>query len=51
MRQIVKKSIEYDKLAFIYFIGLTKAFDKVDLSDVINKPRDKEITYSIIEVI
>lgn len=35
-RQIVEKAIQYGKPAFMCFIDLTKAFDRVKLIDVIN---------------
>lgn len=36
MRQIVEKTIDYGKPTFICFIDMTKAFDKVKLSNIIN---------------
>lgn len=36
MRQIAKKSIEFNKPAFIYFVNLTKAFDQGRLQSVID---------------
>ncbi|XP_048516470.1 uncharacterized protein LOC125502436 [Dendroctonus ponderosae] len=35
LRQIVEKSIEYNKPAFICFVDLTRAFDRVQLKDVL----------------
>ncbi|XP_048516481.1 uncharacterized protein LOC125502440 [Dendroctonus ponderosae] len=35
LRQMVEKSIEYNKPAFICFVDLTRAFDSVQLKDVL----------------
>lgn len=50
-RQIVEKAIEYGKLAFMCFIDLTKAFDRVKLIDVINILMRKHIPEAIIETL
>lgn len=52
LRQITEKAIEFDKPAFLCFIDLTKAFDRVQLPDVIkllHKRRLNKKTIAIIE--
>ncbi|KAH1026588.1 hypothetical protein HUJ05_000229 [Dendroctonus ponderosae] len=51
VRQIVEIAIEYGKPAFMCFIDLTKAFDRVKLFDVINILRRKHIPEAIIGTI
>ena len=43
VRQIVEKAIEYNVPAFMCFVDLRKAFDRVRLSDVINILKEKEV--------
>lgn len=50
-KQIKEKAIEYNTPAFICFIDLTKAFDKVQLSDVTNILIEKETPANIVKVI
>ena len=35
LRQIIEKAIEFNKPAFLCFVDLTKAFDRVQLKDVV----------------
>ena len=35
IRQITEKATEFNKLAFMYFVDLTQAFDRVKLEDVV----------------
>lgn len=51
VRQIIEKSIEFDKLAFMCFVDLEKAFDLVRLSDIIKILKEKEVPEDIIGAI
>lgn len=47
----MKNAIEFDKPAYTCFVDLTKAFDKVQLGDVIVELKRKGIHPKIIETI
>lgn len=51
IRQIIEKSIEFDKPAFFDFVDATQAFDKIKLEDVINIPQDNRIDLKITKLI
>lgn len=51
LRQIVGKSIEYDKPAFMCFIDMTKAFDRVSLNDVTDIMREAGIPEEIVRIV
>jgi hypothetical protein len=51
LRQVKEKSLEYNKTAYIVFIDLTKAFDRIQLEDVINVLLEKPVPPSIAKVI
>ena len=50
-RQIAETSIEYNKPAFVCFIDLTKAFDRVRLSDVLKLLKDRNLNPKTIKII
>lgn len=50
-RQVVEKVIEYGKPAYMCFIDLTKAFEKVRLSDVVGVLERKHVPKAIIDII
>ena len=49
LRQITEKSIEYNKSAFICFIDLVKAFDRVRLKDILHLLYDKHIPHNLVK--
>mgnify|MGYP000420915844 FL=1 len=51
LRQIVEKSIEYNKPAFLCFIDLTKAFDRVRIDDIVHLLYKRDIPINIIQTI
>lgn len=51
LRQIIEKSIEYNKPAFLCFVDLTQAFDRVKLRDVINILQENNINKKIIQIV
>ena len=51
LRQLTKKSIEFNRLAFTCFIELQKAFDRIQLKDIIHLLRDRQIPHNIIMTI
>jgi hypothetical protein len=51
VRQIAEKSIEFNHTAYMYFIDLTKAFDKVRLANIIECLREREVPEQIVRVI
>lgn len=51
LRQIVEKSIEYNKTAYMCFIDLTQAFDRVRLSDVLTLLRERKLDPGLLAVI
>jgi len=51
MRQIVEKSIEFNHPAYLCFIDLKKAFDRVRLADVIDCLREREVPEQIVRII
>ena len=48
LRQIVEKSIEYNKPALL-FIDLTKAFDRVRIEDIVHLLYKRDIPINIIQ--
>ena len=50
LRQIVEKSIEYNKPALL-FIDLTKAFDRVRIDDIVHLLYKRDIPINIIQTI
>ena len=51
MRQIMEKSIEYNRPAYLCFIDLEKAFDRVQLRDIIHLLYDRQIPHNLIKTI
>lgn len=51
IRQITEKSIEYNRPAFLCFIDLEKAFDRVQLQDVVHILYNRNIPLNIIKLI
>ena len=51
LRQITEKSIEYNKPAYICFIDLIKAFDRVRLKNIIHLLYDRHIPYNLVKTI
>lgn len=51
IRQIAEKAIEYNKTAYICFVDLTKAFDRIKLQDVITIMKEKHVPNNIIRII
>lgn len=51
VRQIVEKSIEYNKPAFMCFVDLKSAFDRVKRIDIINLLEKQRIEQNIVKVI
>lgn len=51
LRPIVEKSLEYNKPAFLCFIDLQKAFDRVRLKDIIFLLYNRRIPMSLIKAI
>ena len=51
LRQIIEKSIEFNKLAFLCFVHLTQAFDRVQLKDVLKILQERRVSNNIIQVI
>ena len=51
IRQVTEKSIEYNKPAYMCFIDLEKAFDRVQLRDVIHLLYNRQIPHNIIKTI
>jgi len=51
VRQIAEKAIEFGKLAFMCFVDLTKAFDRVRLSDVTNIQKEEDMPEKVIQVV
>jgi len=51
VRQIVEKSYEFNHPVFMCFVDLTKAFDRVQLNDVLNILNDHNIPQNIIQII
>lgn len=51
LRQLIEKSIEYDKPLFLCFVDSTKAFDRVKLKDTLTILEREEINADIIKII
>ncbi|KAH1024898.1 hypothetical protein HUJ05_009734 [Dendroctonus ponderosae] len=51
LRQIAEKAIEFNKPAFMCFIDLSQAFDKVRLTDVIKLLEERKIHQNIVSII
>ncbi|XP_056636715.1 uncharacterized protein LOC130445195 [Diorhabda sublineata] len=51
LRQVVEKSIEYNKPAYLCFIDLQKAFDRIQLKDVIHLLYNRDIPINIVQTI
>jgi hypothetical protein len=51
MCQIVENPIEFNHSAYLCFVGLKKAFDRVRLADVIDCLREKEVPGQIVRTI
>lgn len=51
VRQVIEKSIEYDKHAYLCFIDLSKAFDRIQLTDVVEELKHRGIHPNIVETI
>jgi hypothetical protein len=51
MRQIVEKSIEFNKPAYLCFVDLKKAFVRVGLADGIECLRERELPKQIVRII
>ena len=51
MRQIVEKSIEFNNPAFLCFVDLKKAFDRVRLDDVEDCLREREVPEHLVRMI
>lgn len=51
IRQIAEKAIEYNKTAYMCFIDLTKAFDRVRLPDVVKLLKKKNVHPDIPSII
>lgn len=51
LRQITEKSIEFNKTAFMCFIDLKQAFDKVRLRDVLRTLKKRNVDPTIIKII
>lgn len=51
IRQITEKSIEYNRPAYMCFIDLEKAFDRVQLRDVVHLLYNRQIPYNLIKTI
>lgn len=41
VRQLVEKATEFNKLVYMYFVNLTKAYDKIRLKDVIKALKEE----------
>uniref|UniRef100_A0A1B0GQC6 Uncharacterized protein n=1 Tax=Phlebotomus papatasi TaxID=29031 RepID=A0A1B0GQC6_PHLPP len=51
VRQLVEKSIEFDKPLFMCFVDLTQAFDRVRLEDVLTILQEHNLNVDIINVV
>ena len=51
LRQIIEKSIKFNKPAFLCFVDLTQAFDRVQLKDVLKILQERRFGNNIIQVI
>lgn len=51
VRQIVEKAIEFNKPAYLCFVDLTKAFDRVRLQDVIKCLKERAVPSGAIKII
>lgn len=51
IRQITEKSIEYNRPAYMCFIGLEKAFDRVQLRDEVHLLFNRQIPHNLIKTI
>jgi len=51
VRQIAEKAIEFNHTAYLCFVDLTKAFDRVRLADVIECLREREVPEQIVRII
>lgn len=51
LRQKTEKAIEYNKAAFMCFIDLTKAFDRVRLTNVLRILKSRKISPRIVTII
>jgi retron-type reverse transcriptase len=51
MRQIVEKSIQFNHPAYLCFVDLKKAFDRVGLADVMECLREREVPEQIVRII
>ena len=51
MRQITEQSIEYNRPAFMCFIDLQKAFDRIQFKDIIHLLHERQIPHNIIKTI
>ena len=51
MRQIAEKAIEFNHTAYLCFVELTKAFDRVRLANVIEFLRESEVPVQVVWII
>jgi len=51
IRQVVEKAIEFNNPAFICFVDLVKAFDRVKLQDVITILMNKQVPLNMVRII
>lgn len=51
LRQLVEKSLEYNSPAYLCFIDLTKAFDRVQLKDIITILESSNVSKELTELI
>lgn len=51
VRQIAEKSREYNKPAYLCFVDMTKAFDRVRLTDAIKIMREKGVNPPLLQLI
>ncbi|GJQ77254.1 hypothetical protein Trydic_g20680 [Trypoxylus dichotomus] len=51
IRQVIEKAIKYNKSAYMWFIDLTKAFDRIQLEDFVNELKHRGIHPNIVEKI
>lgn len=51
LRQIVEKSIEYNKPAYLCFIDRTKAFDRIKLESITHLLYNRDIPMNIVRTI
>lgn len=51
LRQLIEKSIEYNKPLFLCFVDLKQAFDRVRLDDVVGILQRRNVNAKILKVI